>query len=193
MREYKLSIYTNSYGFGDSTVTVYVGGTENTACKLYSPNEYTFIKVTFYNNAGFDWNLKASAIDFEGKESLALNANDLAKNKKTAIKVPTKYNFFTVEIPDELSEYIKIEASDHNSDTAPTFFDFGTTNSVSIRDGFHADYFLKMTLLKNLPENLQGRLLELKVTLHEEYFDMLPGYNDPTFYFSHSCLTEFTI
>lgn len=179
-REYKLSIYTNSYGYGDATTTIYVGGIENTSCKLYNANDFTYVKITLYNNAGFDWNLKFSAIDFEEKGSFAFNANDLALKKKTAIQVPTKYNFFEVEIPPELEGYIKVEASDHNAATAPTFFDFGTTNLVTIRDGFHADYFLKLTLLQDLPENLQGRLLELKVILKEEHFDMLPGPNDPT-------------
>ena len=38
-----------------------VGGPQNTDCRI-KPGETTFVKITFFNNAGFDWHLKAGAI-----------------------------------------------------------------------------------------------------------------------------------
>ena len=56
LREDTLKTYTNSYGFGDSAVTVFVGGTLDSICKL-KPGDTTYIKLAFYNNCGFDWKL----------------------------------------------------------------------------------------------------------------------------------------
>ena len=44
-----MSTYTNSYGFGDSTTSVYVGGTNDTNC-IISPGDYTYVKITIYNS-----------------------------------------------------------------------------------------------------------------------------------------------
>ena len=49
-REYTMNTYTNSHGYGDATVTVYVGGVESTKCKV-EPGQFTFVKIVFYNNA----------------------------------------------------------------------------------------------------------------------------------------------
>ena len=39
--------------YGDSTVIIYVGGIDATKSKI-NPGEYTYVKILFYNNAGFD-------------------------------------------------------------------------------------------------------------------------------------------
>ena len=176
LREYKTSIYTNSYGFGDSAVLVYVGGTENSDCRI-KPGESTFVKITFYNNAGFDWNMMGGAIT---ADNLNIPQNKLMKEKIHSIQIPKEYNFLELDIPEPLKNYIKIEPSDHNKDVKPQFFDFEGINPVSIRDGFKGDYFYKLTLKEGLDEKYFGRFWEIKVKLRYEYFDMLPGSpNDP--------------
>ena len=122
-REYTLTTYANSYGFGDSTVSVYVGGTMDSLCKL-KPGETTYVKIAFYNNCGFDWNLLGSAMDFTEKGSMAINGNDLLTGSVHAIKEPTKYHFMTVEVPEDLQPYLNITPSDHNIQTAPQFCPF---------------------------------------------------------------------
>jgi len=57
LREYKMTTYTNSYGFGDSVVMINIGGIKDSDCRI-RPGQSTYIKITFFNNAGFDWNLK---------------------------------------------------------------------------------------------------------------------------------------
>ena len=177
LREYSMTTYTNSYGFGDSTVTVYVGGTEDTNCKVY-PKQKTYVKITFYNNCGFDWNLKATGIDFEYKGEKTLNAHDFLYSITHSIQKPLSYNFMEVEVPEQIKDYITIEPSDHNIDVAPQFFDFQSINVVTIKDGFEGSYFYKLTIKENFPEKYKGRLWDIKVNLKEEYFDMLPGFND---------------
>ena len=61
LREYTSKTYTNSYGFGDAVTLVYVGGTKDSDCRI-KPGEETYVKITLYNNAGFDWNMKGGAI-----------------------------------------------------------------------------------------------------------------------------------
>ena len=177
LREYTMTTYTNSYGFGDSTITVYVGGTEDTNCKVY-PNQKTYVKITFYNNCGFDWNLLYNGIEFEYKGEKTLNANDFLYSITHSIQKPLKYNFMEVEVPEEIKNYITIEPSDHNIEVAPQFFDFQSINVVTIKDGFEGSYFYKITIKEDFPEKYKGRLWDIKLNLKEEYFDMLPGYND---------------
>ncbi|MGL4948152.1 MAG: hypothetical protein ACRC42_02080, partial [Mycoplasma sp.] len=76
LREYTMSSYMNSYGFGDSAISVYVGGTKNTKA-LVKPGEETYVKITFYNNSGFNWNMKKNSINFDPIKEQALNGNDL--------------------------------------------------------------------------------------------------------------------
>ena len=68
--------YTNSYGFGDVSITVSVGGIKKTKPSL-EPGKTTYAKIVFYNNCGFDWNMKGNAIDFKYEGSKKINAYDL--------------------------------------------------------------------------------------------------------------------
>ena len=180
LREYKLSIYDNSYGFGDSTVLVYVGGTFDTSCKVIA-GETTYVKVIFYNNAGFDWHMLGNAIEFESTgTNKVVSGYELMQNIIRNIKVPIKYNFIKLTIPDEIKNYIDIVPSDHNADAAPMFFDFQTINVVTIRDGFEGSYFYKLTVHDDFPDIYKGKLWSIKAEVVEKYFDQLPGYNDPT-------------
>ena len=142
LREYKNTIYTNSYGFGDSTITVYVGGTENSDCRI-RPGETTFVKITIFNNAGFDWNMKGGAIT---SDHLNIEPNKLMKEKIHSVQVPKEYKFLELEIPEPLQNYIEIVPSDHKKDVKPQFFDFEGTNVVTIRDGYKGEYYYKLTL-----------------------------------------------
>lgn len=178
-REFTSAFYNNHYGFGDSTVSVYVGGTQGTKAIL-QPGESTLVKVTFYNNAGFDWNLLGSGIEFETLGMEPINANDLLYRHKHAIQAPLKYNFMILDIPQDIEPYVTMIPSDHNIQVAPLFFDFQNINVASIRDGYKADYFYKLTLSADIPETLRGRIWEIKISLNESCFDKLPGYNDPT-------------
>ena len=58
--------YTNSFGFGDVSVSVYVGGIRKSKAVL-EKGETTYARIIFYNNCGFDWNMKKDAIEFEYK------------------------------------------------------------------------------------------------------------------------------
>ena len=189
LREYKSSTYTNTYGFGDSAVSIYVGGTEDSNFKI-KPGESTYVKITFYNNAGFDWNMKGGAIE---KEGLDIPSDKLMKEYLHTVKVPSKYNFLELEIPSQIKDYIDIIPSDHNKDVESQFFDFQSINVVTIRDGFQGEYFYKLTLKSGLDEKYFGRIWEIKVKINYDYFDMLPGSsNDPStkvkygpFYYYH--------
>ena len=179
-REYTLKTYDNSYGFGDSTVLVFVGGTEDSSCKV-NAGQSTYVKIVFYNNAGFDWNLKTNGIEFEISETEKMISADLImKNKIKAVQIPTKYNFLKLTIPNEIINYIDIEPSSHNANVPPQFFDFQTINVLSIRDGFEGSYFYKITIHSDFPNKYKGRFWDIKVDIDESYFDKLPGYNDPT-------------
>ena len=84
--------YENSYGFGDVSVTVAVGGIKNSK-PILNPGEATYAKIIFYNNCGFDWNMKGNAIDFEYIKSKPISANDLLNRIVHSIQVPLEYNF----------------------------------------------------------------------------------------------------
>ena len=171
--------YINSYGFGDSAVTVYIGGVRKSNSVL-QPGETTYARVTFYNNAGFDWNLKYEAIDFVDKPGKPGSAYDLLNSLKSTVQVPTKYNFMKVTLPKGYEQYITVEPSDHNVDVAPEFFDFGSINVATIRDGFKGDYYYKITVSPSLPAELRGKPISIGLDLVEDMFDALPSYNDPT-------------
>ena len=192
LREYKSSTYTNTYGFGDSAISVYVGGTEDSDCKI-KPGETTYIKITFYNNAGFDWNMKGGAIE---KEGLNIPSDKLMKETIHAVKVPSKYNFLELDIPDIIKDYIEIIPSDHNANVESQFFDFQSINVVSIRDGFQGEYYYKLTLKEGLNEKYFGRIWEIKVKINYDYFDMLPGSsNDPSIKvkYDHTYYHDYTL
>ena len=98
-------------------------------------------QIQFLNNAGFNWNLRADAIDFLYEGTAALSANDLLSNIKQTIQSPLAYNFMRVQvrrcctnpatnpgpllsrgvlqIPDEYKPYITFVPSNHTADTPP--------------------------------------------------------------------------
>jgi hypothetical protein len=177
LREYKLTTYTNSYGFGDAVTMINIGGIKDSDCRI-KPGETTYIKITIFNNAGFDWNMKGGAIT---AEKLAyIDPNTLMKEKIHAVRVPKAYNFLELEIPEPIRDFIDIIPSDHNQNVSAQFFDFECINLVTIRDGFKAEYYYKLTLKDGLDEKYFGRFWEIKVNLKYDYFDVLPGaINDP--------------
>ena len=179
-REYTMNTYMNSHGYGDATITIYVGGIDSTSCKV-NPGEYTYVKVVFYNNAGFDWKMKEKAItmNYEGY-SLALNANSIMTGKVTAIQYPKEYNFMSYIIPDEIKSYVTLTPSQHNLDISPQFYDLTFNNVLNIKDALEGNYFYCLNISKNFPEKYKGKLWEIKMKLKEEYFESLPGVNDTT-------------
>ena len=179
-REYTMNTYMNSHGYGDATTTVYVGGTDGTSCKL-KPGEYTYVKIAFYNNAGFNWKMKENAItmNYDGY-SLALNAMSIMLGMVTAIQYPKEYNFMDCIIPDEIQDYIELVPSQHLKDVSPQFFDLTFNNILEIKDGLEGDYYYMLTVKDNFPEEYKGKLWEIKMKLNEEYFETLPSPDDPT-------------
>jgi hypothetical protein len=169
-RRYTDAIYTNNYGFGDFSTSVYVGGTKATKC-IINAGDSTYAKITLYNNAGFDMEMKFSAIDFEYKGSEAISANDLMSRVKHSIQAPIKYNFLKLTIPPEIEPYITIKPSDHNIDVAPLFFDFQNINVATIRDGYKGDYFYVITLNQTIPVEIRGRTWEINVDIVENQFE----------------------
>ena len=179
-REYTLNTYMNSHGYGDSTVTVYVGGTDSTKCKV-DPGTFTYVKITFYNNAGFDWLMKDDAIEMvDLGYSIPLNAGQLLRDLVTAIQYPKKYNFMSYDIPEEIRPYVTLTPSQHTLDVSPQFYDLTFNNVLNIKDAFEGDYFYCLNVTEDFPDIYKGKLWEIKMTLNEQYFDALPSLNDPT-------------
>ena len=179
-REYTLTTYMNSHGYGDSTTTVYVGGTDATSCRV-EPGTFTYVKIVFYNNAGFDWKMKPDAITLNDTAyKVYLNAMNIMKDKVTAVQYPSEYKFMTCEIPEEIKPYVTLTPSQHVMDVSPQFFDLTFNNILTIRDALEGDYYYCLNVSESFPEDLKGKLWEIKMTLHEELFDTLPSLNDPT-------------
>ena len=172
--------YRNSYGFGDVSITVAVGGYKESK-PIIEPGETTYAQIIFYNNCGFDWNMKKGAIDFIYKGEKAINAHDYMYDFTHTIQEPIKYNFLNYIIEDRYKEYISIKPSNHSITTSPEFFDFGFINVVTIRDGFKGEYDLQIDVSNSFPDKLRGKLIEIKIELNTSYFDHFPGTNtDPT-------------
>ena len=169
-----MNYYANSYGYGDVAISVNVGGIKKTKA-IVEPGKSTYAKIIFYNNCGFDWNMKANAIDFEYKGSKKLNAYDYLFNIVHAIQLPLKYNFLKYVVDKEYEPYIKIGPSGHNIEVAPEFFDFENINVVTIRDGFKGEYNLQINVTKEFPEKFRGKPIEIKIELIKTYFDHFPG------------------
>ena len=179
-REYTMNTYMNSHGYGDAATTVYVGGTDSTSCKV-NPGEFTYVKITFYNNAGFDWKMKENAITMNSEGySIPLNAMSIMMGKVTAIQYPKEYNFMSYEIPEEIKKYVTLTPSQHNLDISPQFYDLTFNNVLNIKDALEGDYFYCLNVTKDFPKKYMGKLWEIKLKLNEEYFESLPGVNDPT-------------
>eukprot|EP01105_Mastigella_eilhardi_P019189 TRINITY_DN44_c0_g2_i1.p1 TRINITY_DN44_c0_g2~~TRINITY_DN44_c0_g2_i1.p1 ORF type:complete len:2522 (-),score=650.58 TRINITY_DN44_c0_g2_i1:100-7614(-) len=184
-REWTSSIYIKHHGYGDFAVSVYVG---DSGSAILNPGSTSRVKYTFSNNAGFDINLKANAIESDEIEDKAINSNDLLFNLKHTLKYPKKYNFMNVSVPKELAPYITIVPDQNVVGIAPLFFDFDNINVATIRDGWKGDYYYDITLSANFPDSLRGRLYTLPATLNREYFEYFPGAGDPTG--THSYVVE---
>ena len=166
--------YANSYGFGDVSVSVYVGGIRKSKAVL-NPGGTTYAKIIFYNNCGFDWNMKKGAIEFDNIDTKSISANDLLNRIVHTIRLPLKYNFLKYSVDSQYKSYIKIKPSDHNIEVAPEFFDFENINVVTIRDGFKGEYNLQINITNDFPDDLRGKPIELKLELVTSYFDQFPG------------------
>ena len=166
--------YANSYGFGDVAISVYIGGIRKSKAVI-QPGTTTYAKIIFYNNCGFDWEMKGNAIEFEYKGEKPISANDLLYRLVHTIQAPLKYNFLKYKIEKEYEPYIKIRPSDHNIEVAPEFFDFENINVVTIRDGFKGEYNLQINITKDFPNELRGKPIEIKLELDTSYFEKFPG------------------
>lgn len=184
LRQWTYETYTNSYGFGDSTVQVFVGGTQDTQA-IIDASQSTIVEITFFNNAGFDWNLYGNAINFDYYGAEPINANDLLFGTTHSVQMPLAYNFMILNIPDSIKSYVTIIPSDHNIDVAPQFFDFMNINVATIRDGYIGKYYYKITLASTIPDSIRGKVYTIPITINQTFFDRLPGYKDPTGAFYH--------
>jgi hypothetical protein len=61
-------------------------------------------------------------------------------DKATSIQYPTKYNFMSYEIPDEIKEYVTLSPSQHVVDVSPQFYDLTFNNILTIKDALEGDY-----------------------------------------------------
>jgi len=105
---------------------------------------------------------------------------NIMKNKVTSVQYPSEYKFMSYEIPEEIKPYVTLTPSQHVMDVSPQFFDLTFNNILNIRDALEGDYFYCLNVSKNFPENLKGKLWEIKMTLNEDWFETLPSLNDPT-------------
>jgi hypothetical protein len=87
---------------------------------------------------------------------------------------------FTYSIPSELEGYITIEPSTHTTEYSKYTFDFMGINLATVKDGTYADYFVKVIVASNCPDDVKGKLYEIGVSLNSEYWESYPGHNDPT-------------
>ena len=179
-RTYTMTTYMNSHGYGDATTTIYVGGTDATSCRV-EPGTFTYVKIVFYNNAGFDWTMKPGAIVLNDTAyKVYLNAMNIAKDEVTNVQYPSEYLFMTPKIPDDIKPYVTLTPSQHVMDVSPQFFDLTFNNILNIRDALEGDYYYCLNVSSDFPDELKGKLWEIKMTLHEEWFKTLPSLNDPT-------------
>ena len=65
-------------------------------------------------------------------------------------------------------------------DISPQFFDLTFNNILTIKDALEGDYYYCLNVSKDFPKELEGKFWEIKMILHEEWFDSLPSLNDPT-------------
>ena len=179
-----MNYYSDSHGYGDVTISVNVGGIKKSKAAL-QPGETTYAKIIFYNNCGFDWNMKYEAITFNYTGTKRLNANDYLFNIVHAIRVPIEYNFMNYVIEKEYQPYISIGPSGHNVEVAPEFFDFENINVVTIRDGFKGEYNLQINVSRYFPDELRGKPIEIKLELNKTYFDHFPGEDSDPIKFYH--------
>ena len=180
-RTYTMTSYMNSHGYGDATTTIYVGGVDGTSCRV-EPGTFTYVKIVFYNNAGFDWKMKPDAITLNDTEygKIFLNGMDIMLGKLTAVQYPSEYKFMNYEIPEEIKPYVTLTPSQHVMDVSPQFFDLTFNNILTIKDALEGDYFYCLNVSKDFPKELEGKFWEIKLNLNESYFYTLPSVNDST-------------
>ena len=179
-RTYTMNTYMNSHGYGDATVAIYVGGVDATTCRVEA-GTHTYVKIVFYNNAGFDWKMKNGAITLNDTAyKVFLNANNIMKDKVTAVQYPSEYKFMSFEIPEKIKKYVTLTPSQHVMDVSPQFFDLTFNNILTIKDALEGDYYYCLNVSDDFPKDLEGKFWEIKMKLNEEWFDTLPSKNDPT-------------
>ena len=171
--------YQNTYGFGDVSVSVYVGGIKESK-PIVQPGNSTYASITFNNNCGFNWIMKNGSIEFLYKGQKQSSANDNLKPHMYNIQEPIKYNFLNFTVEERYKQYINIKPSNHNIETPPQVFSTTYTNVVTIFDGFKGEYDLKIDVISEFPDDLRGKPIEIKVDLITSYFYNFPGTNtDP--------------
>eukprot|EP00727_Mastigamoeba_balamuthi_P014546 m51a1_g9716 hypothetical protein (2423) ;mRNA; r:1421685-1430074 len=179
-RQWTDTVFIKHHGYGDFSVSVYVGDA-GTSCIVKTPGQgRTRVKYTFNNNAGFDINLKSNAIESTEISREAINSYELMYNIVRAVRKPTAYNFLSVDVPAELRPHVSLAPSTDVVGVAGLFFDFDSINVATIRDGWKGDYYLDLRVLATFPDALRGRLHTLNVTLNAAYVDSFPGVGDPT-------------
>ena len=171
--------YQNTYGFGDVSVSVYVGGIKESK-PIVQPGNSTYASITFNNNCGFNWIMKNGSIEFLYKGQKQRSANDNLKPHMYNIQEPIKYNFLNFTVEERYKQYINIKPSNHNIETPPQVFSTTYTNVVTIFDGSKGEYDLKIDVISEFPDDLRGKPIEIKVDLITSYFYNFPGTNtDP--------------
>ena len=168
------SYYANSYGYGDLSISVYVGGIRKSRA-VVEKGDTTYVRIIIFNNCGFDLKMKPDAIEADEIDKKAISVNDLLERLVHPIRRPTSYNFLKYSVEEKYQEFISIGPSDHNIEVSPEFFDFENINVATIRDGFKGEYNLQVNISKNFPDELRGKPIEIKIELNTSYFENFPG------------------
>jgi hypothetical protein len=162
IREYKLQNYQNSYGFGDSAISVLTGGIKDTSSRV-KPGEITYAKITFFNNAGFDWKLKKNAIEFETEKDFEEYEfmNDYEVNTTFSAVVPNNYTkTITIKYVDETNNEVvfDLKKADNYSKT------------IKIKNGhyYHPEIISDGLICKDVPSNINVRGLTFKLNFEFE-------------------------
>ena len=116
----------------------------------------------------------------EAEYSLYLNGASIMLDKATAIQFPLKYNFMSFEIPSEIEPYVTLSPSQHVVDISPQFYDLTFNNILTIKDALEGDYYYCLNVSKTFPEDLKGKLWEIKMKFNEEWFETFPSEKDET-------------
>ena len=106
--------YTNSHGYGDSTVTVYVGGVESTKCKVEFINNSPFISI--------DCNIEARVQAVSGNSKSLDNSN-----------IETIEKEINLYLKNKLYDYLYKTSLEFNSDCCG-FGKYAITNFLLAKD-----------------------------------------------------------
>ncbi|KAJ5072291.1 hypothetical protein M0811_01305 [Anaeramoeba ignava] len=150
-RKYSDLVYSNCYGFFDSTICVTVGIGSTVSILQPTAGTQTIAKIEFINNAGFDWDLYQDAIVSEDFQNITINPNDLLKRLTTNVQHVTEYKFMDVIVPPELEGYMNIYPHPDPSSFATSFYDRASLNAASVKDGYHAIYYYIMEITSDIP------------------------------------------